>query len=134
MIDYQILIYPCVDLANTYDSNKEFSDEHFILTTTMIDFFVKNFVADENDLSSPKLSPLLNKNFESMPKCLIVAAELDPLIDQIKKYSEKLLENSNECHLKIIKGTIHGYFHNGFYFKEAFNETLEHIVKFVKTI
>lgn len=134
LINYQILIYPCVDLVNTYESNKEFSDEHFILTPVMIDFFVKNFLTDQDDLASPSVSPILNKDFKNMPKCLILAAELDPLIDQIKDYQKKLLENSNESDLKIIKGSIHGFFHNGFQCKEAFTESIQHIAEFFKQI
>jgi acetyl esterase len=134
LIDYQVLIYPCVDLANTYESNKEFSSECFYLTKEMIGFFVNNFIANLEDLGSPQVSPLLNQDFTRLPKCLIVAAELDPLIDQIKVYHEKLTAHSNQSDLKVIKGTIHGYFHNGFFFKEAMNETLQHISDFFKEI
>ena len=100
----------------------------------MIDFFVKNFLTDQDDLASPCVSPILNKDFKKMPKCLIIAAELDPLIDQIKYYQKKLVENSNESDLKIIKGSIHGFFHNGFQCKEAFTESIQHIADFFKQI
>ena len=136
LIDYQVLIYPCVDLANTYESNREFSRECFWLTKDMIDFFIKNFIPNPSleDLGDPKISPLLNKDFTGLPKSLIIAAELDPLVDQIKVYHEKLTSNSNQSELKIIKGTIHGFFHNGFFLKEAMNETLQHISEFFKQI
>jgi acetyl esterase len=134
LIDYQVLIYPCVDLINTYASNLEFSSECFWLTKDMIDFFIKNFILNLDDLATPKVSPLLNEDFTRLPKSLIIAAELDPLVDQIKAYHEKLKSSSNQSDLKIIKGTIHGFFHNGFFLKEALNETLQHISDFFKQI
>ena len=44
-IDYQILIYPCVDMSNNpnkYASNREFRDEMYFLTWELIHSFLKN--------------------------------------------------------------------------------------------
>lgn len=133
-IDYQILIYPCVDMAVSYPSNTEFSSEIYALTPELIEYFVKNFLPQDTQLNSSKMSPLHNDDFTHLPKCLIVAAELDPLIDQVKAYNDKLLKYSNQSELKIIKGTIHGFFHNGYYFQEAFDEAVRHITQFVRHI
>lgn len=133
-LDYQILIYPCVDLANKFDTYKEFSKDCYILVPDVIDFFVDNFIHDRSMLDSPELSPILKEDFSNLPKCLIIAAELDPLVEHSKLYHGKLTEHKSDSELKVINGTIHGYFHNGFYFKDAFDETVSHIVDFFEKL
>ena len=123
-----------MDLAKKYSSNEEFSDERFMLPQELLDWFINNTVANKNDLSSPKISPLNTKNLTRMPKCLIVGAELDPLIDQSIAYHHKLVSNSAECSLKIVKGAIHSFFREGFYQKNAFSEACQHICEFFKQI
>jgi acetyl esterase len=132
-IDYQILIYPCVDLANVYDSNKEFDRECFILVPEALEFFYKNLLGEDDAESlakKPEASPLFNEDFSGLPKCLIIAAALDPLVDQSRAYNDKLRSNSIECDLKIVNGAIHGFFHNGILVKNAFREALTNIENF----
>ena len=100
----------------------------------MVEFFVKNIVPDVEERKLARVSPLFNEDFTRIPKVLIVAAQLDPLIDQIKLYAQKLVENGNKCEMKIVAGTIHGFFHNGFYFKNAFGEAVQHILEYFNQI
>lgn len=133
-IDYQILVYPCVDLATHYDSIREFSKECYILTPEMIEFFARNLLTDHSEVHLPNVSPLFIEDYSNLPKCLIIAAELDPLIDNCRAYHKKLNENSIECDFKLVKGTIHGFFHNGILLKDAFNESLKHVAEFLEKL
>ncbi|CAF0803730.1 unnamed protein product [Brachionus calyciflorus] len=132
-LTYQVLIYPCVDLITIYDSYNQFSSDSYILTPDLIKFFIGNLL-DDADLTIPRASPLFNEDFSNLPKCLIICAELDPLVDQSHAYEKKLSENSIECSLKKVNGTIHGFFHNGHVLKNAFNEAVQHIGEFFQTI
>lgn len=78
-------------------------------------------------------SPIKNE-LTSLPKCLIIAAELDPIVDDSRHYFNKLKENKVDCELHIIKGVIHGYFSQPLYFRNAFNETQNHIAVFFKRL
>ena len=83
MIDYQILIYPCLDFSKVYDSQLEFKDDCYILVPQVRAFYKKNLLnEDESFLDSPKLSPILKEDLTKLPRTLLVLAQLDPLRDQ----------------------------------------------------
>lgn len=135
LIDYQILIYPCVDMASDYDSAQEFKHDAYYLVPDLIKYFIDNLIEEPATFTNDhKISPILNEDFSKMPKALIIAAELDPLVDQSKFYHQKLLDNNNQSELKIINGTIHGFFHNGFALKEAFGEAVKYILEFIEKL
>ncbi len=69
-----------------------------------------------------------------MPDTLLIAAELDPIVDNSKVYLDKLKKYGNNVELKIVNGTIHGFFHNGFYLKQAFNTSVEYICQFLNSL
>jgi acetyl esterase len=133
-LDYQFLIYPSVDMSTIYDSAKEFTRDCYILVPEVMEFFIRNVINDESDLTRPEVSPIFQQDFKELPRCLIVAAELDPLIDNSRVYHQKLRENNVECEIKIVKGAIHAFFSNGFVVREAFGQALAHVVEFFSTI
>ncbi|RNA09825.1 esterase [Brachionus plicatilis] len=132
-LDYQILIYPCVHFSDDYKSVKEFTKECFYLVPEVIEFFTKN-LTEEPEKYVNHLSPILYEDFSKLPKCLIIAAELDPLVDHSIFYHEKLVQNDIESYLGILKGTIHGYFSQPLIFKNAFQETEQLIFDFFQKI
>lgn len=132
-IDYQILIYPTVLFSDEYESFKQFQKDCYILVPPVIEFFAKN-LTDVPLEHAPHLSPILYPDFTGLPKCVLIAVELDPLVDHSKHYYDKLTKTQNECKLSIIKGTIHGYFSQPFVFKQAFAETQDLIVQFLKNL
>jgi acetyl esterase len=134
LIDYQILIYPCVDLHNKYDSHDEFTHDMYYLVPELLEFFCGNIVEDKNVLKQSHISPIFRDDFENMPHTLIIAAELDPIVDNSKVYFDKLKKYGNNVELKIVNGTIHGFFHNGFYLKQAFNKSVEYICQFLNSL
>jgi acetyl esterase len=130
-LSFQVLVYPCVDLFTNYESSELFTSDAYYLTPTLINFFLKSLLDDDVEMKKSQLiSPLFRENFANLPKCLIIAAELDPLVDQSKVYHKKLLDHNNECDLKIVKGTIHGFFNNGYFLKDAFNDAQDRILEF----
>jgi acetyl esterase len=133
-INYQILVYPCVDLHNKYDSHDEFTHDMYYLVPELIEFFCGNIVEDINELKEPHISPIFRDDYQNMPKTLIIAAELDPLVDNSKAYFDKLKKNGNNVELKIVNGTVHGFFHNGFYLKQAFETSIEYICEFLNSL
>ena len=76
----------------------------------VIEFFLRNLLDESvltNNLAlleSEFISPIQKESFESLPKTLLIAAELDPLVDHAGKYHEKLQQFDVESELHIIKG------------------------------
>jgi len=132
-IDYQILIYPVVNFGAVYDSYKQFTAECYILVPEVIKFFMEK-LCDDLSKYEEHFSIIKRPDFNNLSKCLIIAAELDPVRDESVHYHAKLNEVGVECELKIIKGVIHGFFSQPHIFKEAFNETLSHVVEFMNQI
>jgi acetyl esterase len=131
-LNYQILIYPLVNFNISYNSYKEFTDEQYILVPEVIKFFFENLTQDKSILTTPKLSPIFNENFKELPMCLLLAAELDPLVDDSKEYFKKLRENGVDCELNIFKGTLHGFFHMPTLMKSSFDELKSVIHEYFK--
>lgn len=132
-LDYQILVYPCVDLITVYDSYKKYSNDCYLINPVLIKFFINNLM-DEKDIGMTRASPLFSQDFNNLPKCLIICAELDPLVDQSYAYEKKLKENNVECVLCQVNGTVHGFFHNGVFLPNAFSQAAKEIANFIQTI
>ena len=134
LIDFQILIYACVQFEMAFDSYKEFQSEQYLLTPALLKFFTLNLINNFDEIRSPRLAPILNENFEDLPKSLIIGAELDPLVDDSKEYHKKLVATGNESELYVIKGVQHGFFNLPGVLPNAFNESSAYIVNFLNKI
>jgi acetyl esterase len=134
VIDYQILIYPVVHYGGKFDSYKEFVNDCYLIVPPVMEYFVKNMAECDPIVHARHLSPLYYQDFKNLPKCLIVAVELDPVLDDSKFYCEKLKESNIPCKLGIIKGTVHGYFSQPLQFKDAHKQTADLIVDFLEKV
>ena len=117
----------------TYDSFKEFTSECYILVPEVLEYFVKK-IGDNHEEQAKHLSPIKYENYAKLAKCLIIAAELDPLVDDSKHYYAKLQAENVESSLHVISGIIHGYFSLPLIFKQAFALTEQYVVDFFKSI
>ena len=134
LIDYQILIYPAVLLNKSIESERLFTKECYILTPEVIDWFIKNLTDSESLVNLPALSPILKEDFTKIPETLIIAAELDPLVDHSKHYFKRLQENNIKSVLKIIKGVPHGFFSHPILMKNSFTELQNEVVDYFENI
>jgi len=74
MLDYQILIYPGLDLSKEYDSQKTMTKDCYLLVPELGKHYLENLI-DENSLElmkTEKLSPILFENLGLLPKTLII--------------------------------------------------------------
>ena len=133
ILSFQNLVYPAVDSAGHYNSNDEFKANCYFLTPQLIKTCIKNYLEDPEMAKSPDVSPILMKDFTNLPKALIIAAELDPLIDSNKAYHERILDAKRDTQFKLIKGNIHGFFHNSA-LKDSFYEFINYIADFMKNV
>ena len=131
---YQILIYPVIDFARQFESDRHFVDECFIIIPEMMDYFKHSAFGDltSEERNSALVSPILNDDLDGLADCLLVAAELDPLRDHSIAYSHKLRAKNINVQLHIVKGTVHGFFNNSQTCVNAFAECAEKIQEFLK--
>lgn len=119
--------------GGVYASYKEFEAEQYLLTPETLKFFAKCLGPHREDYKD-KFGIINADDFSGLPKCCLIAVELDPLVDDSKEYAKKLLANNIPCTLDIIPGTIHGYFSQPVAFKDAFQKTEDLIAKFFLSI
>ncbi|XP_022333295.1 ethyl acetate hydrolase-like isoform X4 [Crassostrea virginica] len=129
-IDYQVLVYPSVDLRRNYKSAEEFAEMPG-LTKKMVDWFMDHYI-DSSDLGNARASPLLQTNFNTLPPALIIIAELDALRDEGIAYHEKLKAAGVKSQIFTVKGVTHGFFHLPGHFKECCLRAHEKVCKFIK--
>ena len=135
-LSFQLLIYPVVDVFRRFPSADEFRDECFLLIPEMLEMFVKHAFEDltSDKRNSPAISPILKEDFNDLPRCLLIAAELDPLFDHSSAYLQKLRENNVDADLSVVKGAIHGFFSRPHISPKAFDEAASRIAQFFNTI
>ena len=59
--------------------------------------------------AEPLISPLLADDVSRLPRCLVLTAGCDPLRDEGRAYSEKLLAAGVHCEYLCQEGAIHGF-------------------------
>ena len=90
-ISKQLLIYPAVDLSQTYPSAITFAEAP-ILSRKDMDWFAAQYVQKEEDCFDAGCSPLLGP-LQNLPATFILTAEYDPLRDQGAAYAKALEHN-----------------------------------------
>jgi acetyl esterase len=73
------------------------------------DWFIKGYLADNNDAQNPWVAPLLAPDVQGLPSATIVTAEFDGLNAQIDAYQDKLLASQIEVKRLHYAGTVHGF-------------------------
>ena len=117
----QILIYPVV--YDDHSPKAKFLSIHekgndYLLKSKYVEDYFNLYVSKEKR-KNPYVSPLLAKDFTNLPKTLIVAAELDPLVDEGWEYAKCLQQAENEVEYYQFDGCLHGFFNGNLYSKEV---------------
>lgn len=104
----QLLIYPVVDLENTYPSHAAYGKGLFLNQSDM-DNAKLSYVGKSNlSFSDPRVSPLFG-NLAGLPPALLVTAELDTLRDEGETYAVKLRDAGTHCIAHRVLGQGHGF-------------------------
>ncbi|CAF3276575.1 unnamed protein product, partial [Rotaria sp. Silwood2] len=111
-LDFQILVSGQFDFFHKFPSRQEFNKHIFVIPIDVLDWFTSNALRNEDDKNDSRVSILLNKSFNSLPTCLFIVAELDPLRDDSYNYQELLEKAGVKTKLVLIKGVIHPFFSN----------------------
>jgi acetyl esterase len=106
---FQLLIYPVTDYDFGTDSYRENAEGYF-LSTDMMKWFWKSYLADPADGSKPYASPLRSENLSGLPPALCITAGYDPLRDEGEAYATKLRAAGNDVVHSHYPGMIHGFF------------------------
>lgn len=107
--ELQLLIYPAVDLTCSSASHNTFA-RGYLLEQTRIDWFLKHYLARDEQRHEVEVSPLFAESFEGLPPAIVVTAGFDPLRDEGEAYAKKLQDAGIEVTYRCEPGLIHGFF------------------------
>lgn len=108
----QILIYPALWNDHTeespYESVRDRGAEYLLTSQRLCDY-MELYTSNKEDLQSPYLAPLLEKDLSNQPRTLIITAEYDPLRDEGEDYGERLKQAENDVTIYRMKDALHGF-------------------------
>lgn len=106
---FQLLIYPCNDYQMDYPSATNYS-QGYGLTTQAMKWFWDQYLSKVEDQEDPYAVPAKANSLRGVAPAILIAAEFDPLTDDVKNYYQKLIKNSVPAIYKEFAGQIHGFF------------------------
>lgn len=106
--DFQLLIYPLLQLAETRKIKPKMLEGH-MLSAHALDW-IRDTYCGETDPMDARISPLFADDLAGLPPAHIVAAELDPLLDEGQAYRDRLQAAGVPVSYQLAKGLPHGFF------------------------
>ena len=106
---FQLLIYPCNDAQMGYQSAID-NAEGYGLSTKAMKWFWQQYLSKESDRSDPYAVPITAKSLKGVAPAILIAAEFDPLTDDVRNYYNKLIRDSVPAVYIEFAGQIHGFF------------------------
>lgn len=106
---FQLLIYPCNDYQMNYPSATNYS-QGYGLTTQAMKWFWDQYLSKVEDQEDPYAVPVKANSLRGVAPAILIAAEFDPLTDDVKNYYQKLIKDSVPAIFKEFAGQIHGFF------------------------
>lgn len=108
-LKFQLLVYPGIDLATDTASRRDFATG-YLLTKSLIDWFIDNYVRNAEDKFDPRVSPGRAADLSGLAPAAIVVCGCDPLHDEGVVYAEKLRAAGVAVALGDFPGLLHGSF------------------------
>ena len=102
-----VLTYGCFDLRMT-PSVANWGDRLLVLSTPVVEWFIRNFIPDGVHLGDPAVSPLL-ADLSDMPPALFSVGTVDPLLDDSIFMASRWAAAGAEAELGLYPGGIHAF-------------------------
>jgi acetyl esterase len=108
-LQYQVLIYPVVDLSSFDTNSYREHGEGYILTRDSMEFYRSHYVKNVEDATHTYASPLLAEDLHGLPPALVLTAEVDVLTDEAEAYAHRLKEAGVPVTYRCYRGMIHPF-------------------------
>ncbi|MDR3527763.1 MAG: alpha/beta hydrolase [Rhizomicrobium sp.] len=105
---FQLLIYPCLDLTASQPSHAELASG-YLLTREIYAWYRGLYVGAAGDLSDWRLSPLAAPSLRDVAPAIALYAGFDPLRDEALLYCSRLVDAGVAVEPIFYPGMIHGF-------------------------
>lgn len=108
---FQLLIYPAVDMTQSFASQKE-NAAGPVLTEQAMEWFIGHYMADRSRMKDELASPWFaaDSMLKGTPPALVITAQFDPLRDEGEAYGARLIRNGTPASIVRFNGQFHSFF------------------------
>jgi len=114
----QLLIYPAVDLTQSFPSHRTFASG-YVIDDERVEWFLAHYVADRAHRRRPELSPWFRERLDGLPRAVVVTAGFDSLHDEARAYADRLRDAGVSVAYRCESSLTHGFFNMGGVVREA---------------
>jgi acetyl esterase/lipase len=111
-IALQVLLCPAMDMSRNSESRLALAAGYFLNQAT-IDWTVEHYCAPGDDLTDPRISPLLADDLSRLPPAQVHTAEFDPLRSEGAAYADRLQRAGVAVRHTCHAGMIHHFYAMG---------------------
>ncbi|TGK11803.1 alpha/beta hydrolase [Leptospira fletcheri] len=122
--NFQLLLYPWLDLSQERKSVEEFA-VGYGLTRDLLRYFKKHTFPNDKDCRDALANPINHTSLAGTPPTYIQIAGFDPLQDEGFAYVERLRKAKISVEAKVLEGMIHGFLNLGASVPEAKNAVVD---------
>lgn len=105
---FQLLIYPLLQLVEIKRKKARWQEGPFLSEPTL-NHIRDVYLSDTNQASDPRVSPLLAPDLKGVAPAYILAAEMDPLLNEGAAYADKLAAFGVPVKRVVYDGVPHGF-------------------------
>lgn len=106
------LIYPATDLRMQQPSIGMFGEDYFLTEDDML-WYREQYLSDPDQVTDPRVSPLLAEDLSGFPPTAIWTAGFDPLVDEGMAFADRLRQAGVDVRAECLSDQIHGFFGMG---------------------
>ena len=107
-LSHQLLVYP-VTTDEDLPSRAE-NAEDYGLTTDAMAWFDERYITDPVDTANPYAYPLKARDLSGLPPATVITAGFDPLLDDGRRYADRLDDAGVPVEYREYEDMIHGFF------------------------
>ena len=108
-LTFQLLIYPVVDSDLNRPSYKTYADAPMLPGHRMA-YFWNQYVPDVEERGNWQCAPLRASSHSGLPPALVIAAGIDPLVDEGKSYAHQLNSSGVPVEYRLFSRMTHAFF------------------------
>ena len=106
-LSYQLLLYPLMQLLQTKKDRPRWQ-EGPLLSEFTLEEIRKHYIRDAEP-ADVRISPLLAEDLKGLPPAYILAAEMDPLLDEGAAYRDRLTASGVHVEYRLWNMVPHGF-------------------------
>jgi acetyl esterase len=109
LIKFQLLVYPATDWLHETASQREFTEDGYILSRADMVWFYGHYMNSDADRANPYLSPACAETLAGLPPAYVMTCDVDPLRDEGEAYGQALRKAGITVKSKRYPGVCHGF-------------------------